>query len=166
MIRRLHALLREQRGVATIEFALLTLCFFVVMLLALDFGTYFVQRSQIGSAVSAASLSAFGTRSNIPFTDLPAYVQKAARMPELQVSVRCNDSATCANSSRSCACLTKTGSFIGASCGASCGSGTSAGSTAGYYLRISATTPYRAMVLPKGMLNGTSITQSVTVRVE
>lgn len=163
--RRRH-LLRDRRGVATIEFALLTTFFFAVMLLALDFGAYFVQRSQIGSAVSAASLSAFGARTSIPFTDLPGYVQRAARMPGLQVSVRCNGSMRCANSARSCACLTRTGSFIGATCGAGCGSDSTAGATAGYYLQITATTPYRAMVLPNGVLNGTPITQSITVRVE
>jgi Flp pilus assembly protein TadG len=165
-MQRVRHLLRERRGVATIEFALLTLFFFAVMLLALDFGAYFIQRSRIGSAVSAASLSTFSARTNVPFTNIAGYVQNAAQLPALQVSVTCNGSMSCANSSRSCACLTKTGSFVGASCGATCGTDTTASSTAGYYLRISATTPYQAMVLPKGMLNGTPITQSVTVRLE
>ncbi|MHA6718806.1 TadE/TadG family type IV pilus assembly protein [Sphingomonas sp. RS6] len=167
MPRRRH-LLRDQRGSATIEFALLTVFFFVFSLLALDVAGYFLQRSQLASAVSAGSISAFANRSSVPFQSLPAYVQNASRLTPLpQVSVGCNGATGgCVNSGRSCACLSRTGTYQNVSCGSSCPAGMTAGSTAGYYMQISATTTYRALLLPKGMLNGTPITQSVTVRLQ
>lgn len=155
-------------GAATIEFALLTLFFFVFALLALDVATYFVQRSQLGAAVSAAGVSAFANRTSVPFQNLPAYVQNAARLPAApQVRISCNGVANgCVNTNRSCACLSTGGTYVAASCGGSCGTAATSGSTAGYYMTISGSAPYRALVLPKGMLNGTPITQSVTVRLE
>ncbi|WP_029623050.1 TadE/TadG family type IV pilus assembly protein [Sphingomonas elodea] len=161
-------LMRDQRGAATIEFAMLTLFFFVFALLALDVGGYFVQRSQMAAAVSAGSMSAFANRNAVPFQSLPGYVQNAARLPGApQVSIACNGVAGgCTNSNRSCACLSKTGGFVDAICGGSCGAGTTPGSTGGYYLQITASAQYKAMVLPSGMLNGTPIVQSVMIRLQ
>lgn len=157
-----------EEGAATIEFALLTLFFFVFALLALDVASYFVQRSQLAASVSAASVSAFANRTSVPFQNLPAYVQNAARLTTApQVSIACNGVANaCVNTSRSCACLSTSGSYVGATCGGSCGTGTTTGSTAGYYLTITSSAQYRALMLPRGMLNGTQITQSVTVRLQ
>jgi Flp pilus assembly protein TadG len=160
--------LQDETGSATVEFALLTLFFFVFSLLALDVASYYVQRSQLASAVSAASLSAFASRSAVSFQSIPDYVQNAARLPVApSISVSCNGTAgSCVNTGRSCACLSRTGSYASATCGSACPAGSTAGSTAGYYLQISASARYWAMVLPNGMLNGLPIDQSVTVRLE
>lgn len=157
-----------EEGAATIEFALLTLFFFVFALLALDVASYYVQRSQLAAAVSGASVSAFANRTAVPLANLPAYVQNAARLPSApQVSIACNGIANgCVNTGRSCACLSTGSTYVPATCGGSCPAGTTTGSTAGYYMTITASTQYRALVLPKGMLNGTPITQSVTVRLQ
>lgn len=167
-MRRWRTLAADARGAATIEFALLTLFFFAFVLLALDVATYFVQRSQLAAAVSAASVSAFANRTSVPFDTLPAYVQNAARLtPAPQVSIACNGVAgACTNSSRSCACLSRTGTYTAATCGSVCTGGATANSTAGYYLQISAASSYQAVVLPNGMLNGTAIAQSVVVRLQ
>lgn len=159
---------RGEEGAATIEFALLTLFLFMAVLLTLDFAAYYVQRSQLAAAVSAGSMSAFANRTAVPFQTLPTYIQNAARLPTApQISVACNGTAnSCVNTGRSCACLSKTGGYANATCGSSCPAGSTPNSTAGYYLQITASSQYRAMVLPKGMLNGTAMVQSVTVRLE
>jgi Flp pilus assembly protein TadG len=157
-----------EEGAATLEFALLTLFFFLSALLALDVASYYVQRSQLAEAVSAGSMSAFANRTAVPFQTLPTYIQNAARLPSApQVSIGCNGSVSgCVNTGRSCACLSKTGGYASATCGSSCPAGSTPNSTAGYYLQITASSQYRAMVLPRGMLNGMPIVQSVTVRLE
>lgn len=166
--RRRRQLQHDTSGAATVEFALLTLFFFVFSLLGLDVASYCVQRSEMAAAVSAASVSAFANRSAVPFQTLPVYVQNAARLPTApQVSIGCNGVAgSCTNTNRSCACLSRTGSYVGAACGGSCPAGATANSTAGYYLQITAASQYRAMVLPRGMLNGTPIVQTVTIRLQ
>ncbi|WP_066717024.1 TadE/TadG family type IV pilus assembly protein [Sphingomonas pituitosa] len=158
----------SEEGAATIEFALLTLFFFLSALLTLDVASYYVQRSQLAQAVSAGSMSAFANRSAVPYQSLPGYIQNAARLPSApQVRIGCNGVANgCVNTGRSCACLSKAGGYSSAVCGSSCPAGTTPNSTAGYYMQITASSQYRAMVLPNGMLNGTPITQSVTVRLE
>ncbi|WP_333571739.1 TadE/TadG family type IV pilus assembly protein [Sphingomonas sp.] len=158
----------QEEGAATIEFALLTLFFFLSALLTLDVASFYIQRSQLAQAVSAASMSAFSNRTAVPYQSLPGYIQNAARLPTApQVGIACNGVANgCVNTGRSCACLTKVGSYSSAACGSSCPAGTTPNSTAGYYLQITASSRYRAMVLPNGMLNGMPITQSVTVRLE
>lgn len=158
----------EELGAATIEFALLTLFFFICSLVALDFANYFVQRSQLAAAVSAASISAFSNRTAVPFQDLPTYVRNAGRLSDPpQVSLSCNGTVNgCVNNGRTCACPSKTGAYVPASCGSSCPAGNTSASTAGYYLQITASSRYRAVILPRGMLNGTAIVQSVAIRLE
>lgn len=165
---RVRRIASDEKGAATIEFALLTLFFFLCSLVALDFASYFVQRSQLAAAVSAGSISAFTNRGTVPFQSLPAYIQNAAHLSSPpQVSVSCNGAVNgCVNTGRSCACLSKTGSFLSASCGSTCPAGNTSASTAGYYLQITASSQYRAVVLPRGMLNGTPIVQSVAVRLQ
>lgn len=167
-MRRRRPFAADERGAATIEFALLTLFFFVFALLALDVAGYFVQRSQLAAAVSAASVSAFANRTSVPFDTLPGYIQNAARLtPAPQVSIACNGVAgACTNSNRSCACLSKNGTYSAATCGSVCTGGATTNSTAGYYLQISASSTYHAMVLPNGMLNGTPVAQSVVIRLQ
>jgi Flp pilus assembly protein TadG len=167
-MKRMQQLAAGEQGAATIEFALLTLFFFLCALVALDFASYFVQRSQLAAAVSAGSVSAFTNRSTVPFQTLPAYIQNAAHLPaQPQVSMSCNGTANgCSNTGRTCACLSTTGSYASAACGSTCPAGNTSGSTAGYYLQITASSQYRAVVLPRGMLNGTPIVQSVTVRLQ
>ncbi|WP_241217849.1 TadE/TadG family type IV pilus assembly protein [Sphingomonas sp. ABOLD] len=165
---RMQPIASDDQGAATIEFALLTLFFFLCALVALDFASYFVQRSQLAAAVSAGSISAFTNRAAVPFQALPAYIQNAAHLSDPpQISVSCNGTVNgCVNTGRSCACLSTTGSYVSAPCGSSCPAGNTPSSTAGYYLQITASSRYRAVVLPRGMLNGTPIVQTVAVRLQ
>lgn len=167
MVRNFLPFLRDRTGAVAIEFALWSTLFFLVALGAFDLGDSYFKRSNIGSAVSAASLQAFDQRTNVKFTELPAYVKAIAADDDLVVTVRCNGSSTaCTNSLRSCACLNRAGTYVAKACGDSCnGSGFTSGVTAGYYLTITATGPSNPAILP-GKAVGAELTQTATVRLE
>lgn len=168
MIRRLAA---DQRGVATLEFALWACCIFLVLLAGLDFGIWRVYQLRLDAAVEQGALMAFNGRDTL---DQPAagtiagYVRAAARLPgePVTVSASCNGSA-CErpDASRSCACLSTTNGanhYAPAACGSPCADG----ATAGYYLTLDASYPYRPAVLPQGVLAGQAITRSATIRLQ
>ncbi len=164
--------LRDSRGSATIEFALLTCFFFVIMLGVLDFGMFFIQRSNLSGGVSTASIHSFANRDAVAFANIPAMVTAASRAPggsSVAVTVTCNAGTTsCANTSRACACLTTANTFVEASsCGAPCtGGNMTSGSTAGYYLTIAASYPYTPAVLPRGALGSAIVQQTAVVRLQ
>lgn len=168
MTPRRPSLARDVRGVAGVEFALWTVLFFMVALVALDFGFYHIQARRADEGVSTAALSAFGTASNVDFDGLPAYVRALAGDSSLSVTTACNGlGGACTNSGRGCACLNASGGYVALSCGASCaGAGMTAGSTAGYYLTVRATRGYRAMLVPRSLLDGARISRSATVRLQ
>jgi Flp pilus assembly protein TadG len=166
-MRRIIATLRrlrdEQDGAALVEFGLVTAFLFLMFLTGLDFGAYYQQRAGINEALSGASIRAFETRDTVDFAGMTSLVRKLADDPTLQVTLECNGTVNgCTNSSRTCACLTSSGTFTSAMCNASC----TGGSTAGYYLTIRAKRTFEAAVLPGGVLSGTSMEQHVTVRLE
>jgi Flp pilus assembly protein TadG len=163
---------RDGRGSATIEFALLTCFFFAVVLGALDFGMFFIQRSDLSGGVSTASIHSFANRDAVAFANIPAMVTAASKAPggsAVSVTVTCNaGTASCVNTNRVCACLTSANAFIDASsCGAPCtGGNMTSGSTAGYYLTIAASYPYAPAVLPRGALGSATVRQTAVVRLQ
>lgn len=163
--RRLKA---DQRGAATVEFSLWTVLFFLVALSGLDFGAYYLQRSAADEAVSAAAVSAFTKRTNVGFSDIPAYVKALSDDTALTVTTSCNGVAgSCTNLNRSCSCLKGDGTYVATTCGASCGgTGMTSGSTSGYYLTVLATKPYQSMILPSGSVVPATVRQSATVRLQ
>lgn len=160
----------DQRGVATIEFALLTCFVFAILLAALDFGMFFIQRSNLGAGVASAAVYGFSNASTVPYATLPAMVSAVAGAPaDMMVTIECNGgSAPCVNQSRQCACLTDAGGFRAtATCGEACvGSGTGAVSSSGYYLKVKATYQYRPTVVPAGVFGDTTLEQSAVVRLQ
>lgn len=168
----LRAVLRDTRGAATAEFAVICVFFFAVMMGGMDIAMFLIQQAKLGQAVSAGSASAFQARSTVDFANLQTYVRQASRAPAgttVAVATSCNGGATvCGNSSRTCACLSQTGTYTAAaSCTASCtGTGMSSGTTAGYYLTVSASYPYRPVLLPNGFMTGKTVQRSVTLRLQ
>lgn len=166
------SLRNDRRGVATTEFALLTVFFFFTVLAALDIAGLYIARTQLGTAVAGAANAAFANRDAVSFANLPSFVTQAAQAPAgtpVTVTVGCNGGTNnCTNGSgRACTCLGRDGRYVGASCSAPCsGSNMSAGATAGYYLTIRASYPYRPVLLPHGMLGDATVTQSATVRLQ
>ncbi|MDT0576839.1 TadE/TadG family type IV pilus assembly protein [Croceicoccus sp. F390] len=158
----------DEQGAVAIEFALWSLGFFLALLAAFDFGSFYLQRSTTGEAVSAAAVQSFVTRDDVNFTALPAYVRTSAEIPSLDVELACNGVAgSCTNLSRRCACLNKDGGYTQANCGTICPVGrASTGSTAGYYLSIRASAPFSPMLLPDGVLKDSVVQQHGTVRLQ
>lgn len=163
-----RALLSDRRGVASVEFALWTTLFFLVVLVALDFGIYHIDASRADEGVSAAALRAFGSAGSVDFTGLASDVRALAGDPGLSVSTLCNGvSGACTNLDRACACLTARGRYVAQACSTPCGARrTTSGSTAGYYLTIRATRGYQAMLVPGDLLDGAEISRSATVRLQ
>jgi Flp pilus assembly protein TadG len=171
MTRR-PSLSQDRRGVATIEFALLSCFFFAVVLAVLDYGMFFIQRGNLGAGVATASIHSFANRASVTFDAIPAMVTANAGAPAasgLVVAVRCNGGAApCTNTSRQCACLTSANTYVAAAtCGEPC-SGTSmiADSTSGYYLGIDASYRYAPIVLPRSAIRDTALTQTAVVRLQ
>lgn len=168
-LKRLRSLARDNRGVAAVEFALWTTSFFFAVMIAIDFGYYYMHRSKLNTAVGAAAVAAFNDADNIAFADMPAYVRSLSGDTSASVTLSCNGTAgSCTNLNRSCACLRNDGTFVAAgSCGAPCtGSGVTSGSTAGYYFTVEASRPAEAVIIPQSVLDGATIAQRATIRLQ
>ena len=157
-----------RRGTTSVEFALWTALFFALVMVALDFGLYHIQSERADQGVAAAAVQTFHQGSSANFASIPAYVQALAGDNGLTVTASCNGTAgACTNLNRACACLKSDASFVALACGTSCsGTGMTAGSTAGYYLTITASRNFTAMLVPRGMLNNAVIRRSTTVRLQ
>lgn len=169
MIRALLLRLRDdRRGVATIEFALLSVLFFFVMTAGLDLAMWYQQRLRLDSAVEQGAMIAFNSRSSVDQSAIGTYVAAAAKLASSPtVTVGCNGgSSNCVNASRTCACLsgtTPTPTYTTAACNATC----SDGSLAGYYMNIKAVATSNTMLVPAAMLGGTMVqTRSAVVRLQ
>ncbi|KKC24012.1 TadE/TadG family type IV pilus assembly protein [Sphingomonas sp. SRS2] len=158
MIRRhLLRLAREQRGVATIEFALLSVLFFFVMTAGLDLGMWYQQRLRLDSAVEQGGIIAFSQRSSLDAAaaaTITTYVGAAAKLSTAPtVTITCNG-GTCVNASRTCACISGSGpTYTPAACNATCADG----SLAGYYMKINAVATSNTMLVPAAMLGGNMV---------
>lgn len=157
----LQRLAREERGVATIEMALLSVLFFFVMTAGLDLGMWYQQRLRLDSAVEQGSMIAFNSRASVDPSAIGTYVGAAARLASSPtVTVNCNGS-TCVNSGRTCACISGSApTYTTAACNSTCADG----SLAGYYLRINAVATSNTLLVPAAMLGGT-MTQTRTALV-
>ena len=169
MIRRLLLRLRQdQRGVATIEFALLSVLFFFVMTAGLDIGMWYQQRLRVDSAVEQGAMIAFNTRTNVDQAAVRTYVGAAAKLSAAPiVTVGCNGGTNnCANAGRTYACISgspPTPTYTAAALNATCADG----SLAGYYMNIKAVATSSTMLVPAAMLGGNMVqTRSAVVRLE
>jgi len=163
-----RALLRQQRGVATIEFAFASVFFFAILMVGLDFGVYAQQNLKLGSAVEQGAMIAFTNRSGaVNTTQIGNYVTSmAGGTPTM--SYRCNGSTDCSG--------TATQMCIGAPATSGGwptftspnGTGSSAtctsGATPGSYLVIRATRTYQSVVVPNKYLSGGTMQQQAVVR--
>ncbi|KRB79785.1 hypothetical protein ASE00_18930 [Sphingomonas sp. Root710] len=165
MIRRhLARLAREQRGVATIEFALLSVLFFFVMTAGLDIGMWYQQRLRLDSAVEQGGMIAFNSRASVDPVAIKTYVEAAAKLAAAPtVTITCNG-GTCANTGRTCACISGSGpTYTTAACNATCADG----SLAGYYLKVNAVATSSTMLVPAAMLGGNMTqTRNALVRLQ
>lgn len=168
MRRFLFRLRDDRRGVATIEFALLSVLFFFVMTAALDLAVWYQQRFRLDSAVEQGAMIAFNSRTTVDQTAVGTYVATAAKLSSAPtVTVGCNGgTSNCVNSARTCACVSgsaPTPTFTTAACNSTCADG----SLAGYYMNIKAVASSSTIMVPAAMLGGTMTqTRSAVVRLQ
>ena len=169
MMRVLLLRLRDdRRGVATIEFALLSVLFFFVMTAGLDLGMWYQQRLRLDSAVEQGAMVAFNSRTAVDQAAVGTYVAAAARLSTAPtVTVGCNGGTNnCVNSGRTYACVSgsaPTPTYTTAALNAACADG----SVAGYYMTIKAVATSSTMLVPAAMLGGNMVqTRSAVVRLE
>lgn len=162
------SLRRDETGVASVEFGLWSIGFFMILMVAIDFGLFFIERGKVNEAVAAAAVASFEEADNVNFTILPTYVRSIADNQSIAVTASCNGVAgSCTNLNRACACLKTDGSYVAQTCGDVCtGTDMTAGSTAGYYLTITANQGFEPVVLPNGLLSDSGMTQFATVRLQ
>ncbi|MBT0668545.1 pilus assembly protein [Novosphingobium profundi] len=158
----------DHAGIALTEFAAWTSVLFVLIMVALDFGGYYIARGSINEAISAAAVRAFNAGENVDFANLPAYVRNMAENQDLAVSVSCNgEEGACTNTNRTCACLRSDATYTSFTCGATCtGNNVTANSVAGYYLTIRASQSYTPVLVPQSLLSGARLSQATTVRLQ
>lgn len=155
---------RNEEGAVAVEFALWTISLFFVIAAGLDFGFYFIQRSQVDESLSATAISAFDARENVAFTSLPQYARALANDYTMDVAVKCNGlEGSCTNLSRTCSCLNSDGSFAAQACGTVCSAN---GTSAGYYLTLDAKANYSSLIVPGRMVGNGQISRSTTLRLE
>lgn len=164
----LRRLRDERRGSVLTEFAVWSSSLFIVIMIGLDFGGYYLARGGINEAISAAAVKSFQTREAVAFNDLPGYVRNLAQNQSLAVTVSCNGTAgSCTNTSRTCACLKGDATYVASACGATCtGAGMTANSVGGYYLTVRAQASYTPLMLPRSAMPATGMAQATTVRLQ
>jgi Flp pilus assembly protein TadG len=163
--RACRCLASNSRGVAAVEFALLSSLFMIFGLITLDFGLSFIARQRITSAVSQGELYAFDNYSNgqtIATSTITSYVQSVANLSAVTATVTCNGSTTCSGASSSCYCLTS--APVAYSLAATCSGTCADGSAPGYFLTIAASYSFQPLIAADTALVGTTISDSATVR--
>lgn len=164
MTRWLRRLRDEERGSATVEFALLTTSLFFLMLVGLDFGMLFYERQRLGAAVEEGAMLGFHNRRTLDLATIRTYTAAASGLPSGSVTVEasCNGQATCDGEMEQCHCLDPSGPSFTAT--TSCGEVCPSGSTSSYYLTIRATHRYTPMVVPAGLLGERDLVERAAVR--
>ena len=170
-MNRLLRLLDQQRGSATIEFALVSLFFFGIVMVGLDFGIYAQQNLKLSNAVEQASIVAFDARSAQPVVDKTKLVNYigATVGGAPTVTIQCNGTATCDNSAPASKCIGAPSATTGwptfTDPSGSGGNLTCAsGATPGYYVVIRAARTYKSVVVPDKYLNNGNMQQQAVVR--
>ena len=157
------SLFRDNRGVATIEFAFASLFLFATISVALDFGFNIQQKLKLGHAVEQAAILAFNQQTGSNTSTISNFVKAAAGTRNTPtVTITCNGTSTCGDGK--CSCINSSGGLVlAASCNATC-----AGSSAisGNYMKISASATYNAVIVPDQYLNGGTMTSNAVVRLQ
>lgn len=170
MIRAI-ALLAHEKGSATVEFALVSIFFFGIVVVGLDFGIYAQQNLKLDHAVEQASVIAFNSRAGQPTVNtsqLSNYITAVVGGTPA-ISFQCNGSTSCSAAAPASKCIGAPASaggwptFTDPTGGA--GNQTCAsGAIPGYYLVIRAVRTYKSVVVPDKYLNNGTMQQQAVVR--
>jgi len=163
-----HDLARDQRGSATVEFALASLFLFGIMLVGLDFGVYAQQSLRLGSAVQQGAVIAFNNRAaaTVDTGSVGNYITATAGGSPT-MSYQCNGGSC--SGTLTAMCLSALAGMGGwpAYTAATTSNGVSScadGAAPGKYLVIRATRTFKSVVVPDQYLGGKTMTQQAIVR--
>lgn len=161
-------MVRDERGSATVEFALASLFLFGIMLVGLDFGVYAQQNLRLGSAVQQGAVIAFNDRgsSTVDTSKIGTYITATAGGSPT-MSYQCNGGSCSAT--LTAMCLTGAAASGGwpTFTAATVSGGVSScadGAAPGKYLVIRATRTFQSVVVPDQYLGGKTMTQQAIVR--
>jgi len=165
---RLDALLRHQKGTATIEFAFASLFLFGILMVGLDFGVYAQQNLRLGNAVEQGAVLAFDNRasSTIDTTTLGNYVAAVAGGAPT-MTYQCNGISCSSTATAKCIAAPATSGGWPTFTDPTTTNNVSIcadGALPGYYLVIRATRTYQPVIVPDRYLNGKTIQQQAVVR--
>lgn len=163
MIQSLKNLLRDKRGVATVEFAIVGSILFAVLLPFLDFAIFALQKQEIEQAHSKASLFAYSTSSEINKENIEQYLRNNLDLPGAtpNITISCNGISNCVSEPRPCACPTSVrGSYAPQTCGNICPDG----SRSGYYLTIDSEYQFESFLFEDSPLINENIVSTSTLR--
>jgi Flp pilus assembly protein TadG len=161
----------DEGGVATIEFALLSVLFFAVISAVLDIGLWFQQRLRIDAAVEQGAMIAFNSRMSVDADAIRSFVASAAKLSAAPtVTVGCNGGTTpasCVNGGRSYVCLSGAGSAaVYAPSAGGLDQPCPGGGLSGYYMTIRAVATAGTIVVPASLLGSMTQTRTAVVRLE
>lgn len=130
-----------------------------------DHALFTIRKLDLNSAIEQAAIYAFQTRDAASSTTIAAIVTSS--VSTATVSIRCNGTSTCTNTSRSCFCPQGYSAGVptftaAASCSATCTDGT----TAGYFMTIRAQATYQSMFAISGISPPTALDQTITVALQ
>jgi Flp pilus assembly protein TadG len=181
--KALTRLAHDARGVAAVELALVAPIFMLIMATTVDFGAALYNRFNLNGAVSAAANYAMANNAQATSSAGPALATTLAAIVASGHAANWADAAIVINNGPSVSivrgassaggtaanadaawCPTMNGGAIAWGAATTLGAACADGTTAGKFVTISASIPYRPMVLPAVLLP-TAITASATVQV-
>lgn len=165
MNRAFRSLARDRRGVATIETALWVSLVCLPLVAGFDYALFTMRRLNLNSAIEQAAISAFQTRDAVDKTQIAAIV--TAGYSTATVTVTCNGTTTCTNTSRPCSCPQGYSAGVPTfTAAASCSTACTDGTKAGYFMTIRGQATYRPLFALAGINPPTALDQTVTVALQ
>jgi len=178
----MRKLLRDEAGVAAVEFALVTPVIALIMAATIDLGIEAFLRGQLDDSVSAASNYAIVNASQVNSTDAATMATAMAGLVANMhgtgwatgsVTVNAGPSATSgggtggsASAAGSCYCPTGSAAALAWGAPQTCGASCSGGGTAGKFVLVSASMAYTPLFPRFGLSSGDQLTSASVVQVQ
>jgi Flp pilus assembly protein TadG len=164
------SLLRQNRGTAAVELALIAPMLLILFAGIIDFGRVYREEIELSSAVAAAAQYALINAANINSTNaaslattLTSIVANTNGPSWAGATVTVNNGAANANS---CWCPTGASTTWGWGSAATCGSTCAGGTLAGKFVMITGTRTFSAIFSRYGLLGNSTLHQSAIVQAQ
>lgn len=177
--------LKDERGSAAVEFAIIAPILGLMLAGVADFGGVIFVKFRMENAVSAGANYAIVNASKVTSTNASALASKISAVvansgsassgtntvvinngPSATTSAGSASTAGTAANADSCYCPSVVSSTLTWGSAATCGSTCASGGTAGKFITITANRNYSPLFSSYGIVNGSSVTVKVTVQVQ